>query len=141
MSATSAAAAEAEFYSAFENGSLNDMMAIWAPRQDIVCIHPLGPRLADRLTITESWRQILANEAPRQFEVSVISRYGDGQISAHLVDEQILIPGSNARIRPVMATNIYQRIGDAWFMVAHLASIDMSEEQVRAEKSAPATRH
>ena len=36
--------AENAFYEALERGDLEGMMAVWSEDEDIVCVHPHGPR-------------------------------------------------------------------------------------------------
>ena len=36
---------EATFYEALQSGDIEKLMACWADEDDIVCIHPGGPRL------------------------------------------------------------------------------------------------
>ena len=55
--------AETAFYDAFERADLAAMMAVWAESDDIVCIHPQGPRLAGFEAVRESWAQIFAGGA------------------------------------------------------------------------------
>ena len=52
--------AEAAFYEALERADLALMMAVWSEDEDIVCVHPGGPRLAGQDQVRASWRQILA---------------------------------------------------------------------------------
>jgi len=42
---TSPQEAEAAFYEALERGDLDAMMSVWAEDEEIVCVHPGGPRL------------------------------------------------------------------------------------------------
>ena len=44
----SALEAEAAFYEAFEKADIDEMMAVWADDVDVVCVHPMGPRLEGR---------------------------------------------------------------------------------------------
>ena len=37
--------AEAAFYEALERADLEAMMEVWAEDEEIVCVHPAGPRL------------------------------------------------------------------------------------------------
>ena len=37
--------AESAFYDAFERADLAAMMVVWAEDDDVVCVHPPGPRL------------------------------------------------------------------------------------------------
>src|SRR6202008_4839320 len=55
--------AETAFYDAFERADVAAMMAVWAESDDIVCIHPQGPRLAGFEAVRESWAQIFAGGA------------------------------------------------------------------------------
>lgn len=135
-------AAEQAFYDAFVDGDFDRMMSVWAPDDDIVCIHPLGPRLENRADVAASWRQILADKAPRQFELHVKSRWQSDTLAVHIVDELISIRGSDAQFRPVIATNIYRLLEDgSWYIVAHHASIDASEERLEVDQQSSATRH
>ena len=47
--------AEAAFYEALETGDLETMMEVWAEDEEIVCVHPGGPRLAgyDQVLVPE----------------------------------------------------------------------------------------
>jgi hypothetical protein len=45
---------------ALERADLEAMMAVWAEDEEIVCVHPTGPRLAGHEQVRESWRQIFA---------------------------------------------------------------------------------
>ena len=38
--------AENAFYEALERADLDGMMAVWAEDEDIVCVHPGGPRVS-----------------------------------------------------------------------------------------------
>ena len=42
---------EAAFYEAMRLGDIDKLMACWADEDDIVCIHPGGPRLVGALAI------------------------------------------------------------------------------------------
>ena len=37
--------AESAFYEALERADLEQMMAVWSEDEEIVCVHPGGPRL------------------------------------------------------------------------------------------------
>jgi hypothetical protein len=39
------------------------MMAVWAEADDIVCVHPQGPRLVGFEAVRDSWMQIFAGGA------------------------------------------------------------------------------
>ena len=55
--------AEAAFYDAFERADLAAMMAVWAEADDVVCVHPSGPRLVGFEAVREGWAQIFSGAA------------------------------------------------------------------------------
>ncbi len=50
--------AEAAFYDAIERADLEALMSVWAEDDEIVCIHPGGPRLIGYAAVRETWRRI-----------------------------------------------------------------------------------
>jgi len=137
----SADAAEAAFYDAFAKGDHPRMMRIWAPDDDIVCIHPMGPRLTGREVVAASWRQILNHGTFHQFDLSMKSKWQSETLAVHVLDEIISLDGNSSGIRPVLATNVYRRIGHHWHMVAHHAGIDAQEVPAVTVRRDNATRH
>ena len=68
--------AERAFYDAFQNADLDDMMNIWSAHHDIICIHPMGPRLEGREAVAQSWRQIFSGGSTMRFDLTVpLARY------------------------------------------------------------------
>ena len=57
--------AENAFYEALERGDLAAMVAVWAEADDVVCVHPRGPRLVGFDAVRQSWAQIFAGEDRR----------------------------------------------------------------------------
>ena len=49
---------EAAFYEALEAADLEAMMEVWAEDEEIVCVHPGGPRLSGYEQIRDNWAQI-----------------------------------------------------------------------------------
>ncbi len=87
--------AENAFYEALERADLEAMMAVWAEDEEIVCVHPTGPRLAGHAQVHENPP---AQAGPRR-------------------------PGAAAAAAvTVVATNIYLRTAVGWRMVLHHAS-------------------
>jgi ketosteroid isomerase-like protein len=99
--------AEAAFYEALETADLEAMMEVWAEDEEVVCVHPGGPRLAGFEQVRASWAQIL----------------GSGQrLKVHSVHENILVQGESRARAPVAATNVYLRTGKGWRMIVHHGS-------------------
>ncbi|MFT4580295.1 MAG: ketosteroid isomerase-like protein [Gammaproteobacteria bacterium] len=126
--------AENAFYDAFDRGDHVAMMNVWGSSDDIVCIHPMGPRLIGRKLISESWKLIFAGQSRRKFDIRAKSRTQDENVAVHILDEVISVPGSDAQFIPVLATNIYQRIDQFWFLILHHASIDSTPRKVEPRK-------
>lgn len=115
--------AETAFYDAFERGDLAAMMAVWAESDDIVCMHPQGPRLVGFEAVRDSWVQIFS--AAVQLRVRTIDvRKFDGQgVRVHAVVEVLSSTGGKpGATQSVCATNVYELTDAGWRMVAHHAS-------------------
>lgn len=138
MSLESPAAAERAFYTAFEQGSVDAMMAVWADRPDITCVHPLGSMLIGRQAVRESWLQIFLDASPRLFEIETVSTLYSPETAVHTVYETITIPPNGPRFPPIIATNAYRRIAGRWYMVLHHASPFAAPED---DAGSPMIRH
>ncbi len=121
-----AEAAESAFYAAFSSGDHVGMMAVWASDVEIVCVHPMGPRLMDRDLISASWVQILAGQPHRNIDIQLITSWTDTNLAIRVVNEIISLPTSELQFTPVLATNVYRSSGNSWHIVEHHASIDAS---------------
>lgn len=130
-------AAEAAFYAAFARGRLDEMMRVWAPAADIVCIHPGGPRLCGVDEVRLSWRHILADSTPRVFDLRGLQVLDGGDQRIHLLEESIRVPGTTFGAPPVLATNVYRRDAAGWRMVLHHASV--SPAALRPSRPTPTT--
>jgi ketosteroid isomerase-like protein len=67
------------FYQAFEAKDVDAMMATWAEDEDIVCVHPGGPRLVGYEAVRIGWEQLFAGETKLSFrldEIVVIETVG-----------------------------------------------------------------
>lgn len=142
---TSSIEAETAFYDAFSNADIDSMMRVWAQGPEIACIHPSGPRLAGSAEIRQSWTMILTERVLRSFDLRGRIILGSDNVRVHILEENISVPGTAFVAPPVLATNVYQRLGDGWFMVLHHASVApsaLSEEGVSDQtQSAPVSVH
>lgn len=114
--------AESAFYEAFERGDLEAMMAVWAKRDDILCIHPSGPRLIGVDQVRRSWREIFRSGPRLRFRlVSRRTLEGAGLVVSSL-QENIEVAGETGQRHLVLATNILVLTPAGWLMLAHHAS-------------------
>jgi uncharacterized protein (TIGR02246 family) len=114
--------AETAFYDAFERADLAAMMAVWADGEDVVCVHPSGPRLVGFDAIRDSWMQIFASGMKLVVRVTE-SRQVNGQtVAVHSVVENITTPGGDITAQAVAATNVYVLTDAGWRLAMHHAS-------------------
>ena len=133
--------AETAFYDAFERADLAAMMAVWAEADDVVCIHPQGPRLVGLEAVRESWMQIFSAGAQLRVRTTE-QRTFDGQaLAVHSVVELVAPPGENAPVTPIYATNVYVLTEAGWRMAVHHANATAEAPAQRREEAPPHTLH
>jgi len=133
--------AESAFYDAFERGDLAGMMTVWAEDDDIVCVHPQGPRLMGFEAVRESWVQIFSGGGSRLRMRTVESRKFSGQgVAVHAVVELLSVPGQAGPAQSVCATNVYELTDHGWRMVVHHASALAEPLAAAAEEPADSSR-
>jgi uncharacterized protein (TIGR02246 family) len=113
---------EAAFYDALEKSDLEAMMAVWAEDEDVLCIHPGGPRVSGHAAIREIWRQMFAGGPRLSVYVGQVMATQAMLMAAHSVHEFIAMKGEPRPSHPVVATNVYIRSGNGWRMIVHHAS-------------------
>ena len=126
--------AEAAFYEALEAGDIDAMMEVWADDEEVVCIHPGGPRLAGYEEVLKSWAQIVASGQRLRIQVSHQVVLSGMMITVHSVHEHIAVQGEPRQSAPVVATNAYLRTASGWRMIVHHAS-PAPQQQQPAERS------
>ncbi len=116
----SAAEVEAAFYEALNRADLEGLMALWADDEEIVCIHPGGPRLHGHAAIQASWEAIL-ERGGLQIRPSQLHETHNLMSSVHTVVEGVsAAPGEPAHL---IATNVYIKTPRGWRIVLHHVSV------------------
>ena len=119
----SVAAANAEFYAAFEVADLDRMRAVWAHEDEVCCVHPGWDALRGPSRVMRSWAVIFANTPYIQFFLSDIDITVSGDLAVVSCAENILTaPGEPGGDAKVLSTNVFRRFGDDWRMVLHHGS-------------------
>ncbi len=122
--------AEHAFYEAFEAGDVDAMMSVWAKDDDIVCVHPQGPRLIGRAAIEASWREILQSSIGVRFQLTEVRELADQALTVHILYENLWVPGENTPRAPIFATNAYRYSKRGWHLILHHASpVPYGDEQ------------
>jgi ketosteroid isomerase-like protein len=110
------------FYRAFEAKDIDAMMAAWAEDEEIVCVHPGGPRLVGFDAVRVGWEQIFAGETKLLFrleELVVLETVGMALQSAI---EQVTVGDNPAPRGTAIASNVFLRTPSGWRIVLHHAS-------------------
>ena len=132
--------AETAFYEAFERGDIAAMMSVWAETDDVVCIHPNGPRLSGFDNVRESWVRIFAGGMQLRVRTADVRAFQGQTVAVHTVIERVAPPGENAPITEVFATNVYELTEGGWRMVVHHAvTAPVAEAPVEEEEPESAT--
>ena len=114
--------AENAFYEALERCDLDGMMAVWAEDEDIVCVHPAGPRLTGQDQVRESWARIFSSGPRARVHITNQVAISAMMLAVHSVHENFSIEGDARAQVPVIATNVYLRTAAGWRMIVHHAS-------------------
>ncbi|GAB4180954.1 MAG: nuclear transport factor 2 family protein [Rhodocyclaceae bacterium] len=114
--------AESAFYDAIERADLEAMMSVWAEDEEIVCVHPGGPRLSGFARVREAWRVTFTGGPRLRIRLSDALRVQGPLYAVHSVHENIMVAGEGAMRVPVIATNVYLRTAIGWRMLSHHAS-------------------
>jgi ketosteroid isomerase-like protein len=136
--------AENAFYEALERCDLDGMMAVWAEDDDIVCIHPGGPRLTGQEQVRESWARLFSAGPRARVSITQQVAISAMMLAVHSVHENFAVEGEtrgDARPVPVVATNIYLRTAAGWRMIVHHASPALGQPQAPARGGTPKLLH
>jgi ketosteroid isomerase-like protein len=113
---------ETAFYEALQGGDIEKLMACWADEDDIVCVHPGGPRMVGAAAIRSAFEAMFANGTIRAHAEKVRKVESMGA-SSHSVLERIdVMTEDGPRHAYVIATNVYHKTAQGWRLVAHHAS-------------------
>ena len=136
--------AENAFYEALERCDLEAMMAVWAEDDEIICVHPTGPRLTGQDQIRESWARIFSSGPRARVHITNQVAISGMMLAVHSVPENFTHEGqraADARPLPVVATNVYLRTAAGWRMIVHHASPAPAERQPATPEPPPKTLH
>ena len=114
--------AAAAFYSAFEAKDVDAMMVAWAEDEEIVCVHPGGPRLVGFDAVRLGWEQIFAGEAKLSFRLDEIVMLETVGLALQSAIEQVTVGDDPAPRGTAIASNVFLRTPSGWRMLAHHAS-------------------
>ena len=131
---------ETQFYEALREADINKLMAVWSDDDDIVCVHPGGPRVVGTQAIRASFEAIFERGGiPVQAEQA--HRTHSLEVAVHSVVETVAIRSAEGTQQVhVLATNVYLKTTLGWRLVAHHASPGSAGEP-HEPVEAPTTLH
>jgi uncharacterized protein (TIGR02246 family) len=132
---------EAQFYDALQRGDLELLMSLWADDDEVVCVHPGGPRLVGAAAIRASFEAIFAN-GPIRVRPEQVHRLQWMGGALHHLAERVALPakGGGEAAAWVVASNVYVKTAQGWRLAAHHASPGSLQEPLPAGDAA-ATLH
>ena len=113
---------EAAFYQALQEADIELLMACWSDDEDIVCVHPGGPRIVGFAAIRSTFDGVFRNGSIRARPENVRKVQGLSSAVHHVVERVDVMTPSGPSQAYVLATNVYHQTVRGWRMVAHHAS-------------------
>lgn len=119
---------EQQFYEALQRADLDQLMAVWADDDDVVCVHPGGPRVVGPVAVRAAFEAIFGNGAIDVHPERVRRLHHHG-CEIHSVLEQVrVMTDEGARTGWVVATNVFVKTAQGWRLAAHHASPGMPHD-------------
>ncbi len=134
---------ESQFYKALQRGDLDKLMALWADDDEIVCVHPGGPRLIGAAAIRASFEAIFANGGGIPVQPEQVRRVTMlGAALHHLVElVTVAAEGKDTQTAWVVVSNFYVKTASGWRLAGHHASPALAHPAPTAAGDPPSTLH
>jgi ketosteroid isomerase-like protein len=113
---------EDAFYRALQEGDIDKLMACWADDDDIVCVHPGGPRVVGAVAIRATFEAMFSNGSIRAWPERARKTQAVASAVHNVLEKVEMLAPSGPAHAWVIATNVYHRTAQGWRMVAHHAS-------------------
>ncbi len=111
------------FYDAFGSLDVVKMDRVWAQQDYVTCIHPGWTLRSGWPQVRDSWVLIFNNTFSMEFELSDLQIQVAGDVAWVICVENITSrQGETLQETRVLATNLYERMGDEWKMIHHHGS-------------------
>ena len=111
------------FYAAFESLDMLQMDKVWAHLEYVTCIHPGWSLRSDWPAVRDSWVLIFNNTFSMKFELTDVMVQVAGDMAWVICVENLITQQSDEpQQAKVLATNLFELIGDEWLMIHHHGS-------------------
>src|SRR5215469_16339679 len=107
------------FYHAFEGKDIEMMMAAWAEDEDIVCVHPGGPRLVGYEAARAGWAQLFAGDTKLSLKLDEIVVSETVGLALQSAIEHVTLREEPKPRGAAIATNVFLRPPAGWRLVVH----------------------
>lgn len=134
-------ASHSAFYSAFERAEYDEMVAIWADDDGVVCVHPGAAPIRGHRAVMRSWLALMADATYIQFFLTDVEAVVVGDVASVTCTENVLAAGADTPLSSfaggsAAATNVFRRTAAGWQLWIHHASPVLSRPPVK-EGDAP----
>ncbi len=107
---------EVAFYEALHHGDLEQLMACWADEEDIVCVHPGGPRLVGAAAIRQAFEAMFSQGSIRATPERLRRVEAMGAAVHNVLERVDQHTAEGTRRAWVVATNVYLKTTQGWRM-------------------------
>jgi ketosteroid isomerase-like protein len=109
------------FYEAFEARDIEAMMAVWAEDEEIICVHPGGPRLVGYVAVRASWSEVFTSDTQLRLQLSSPIVLQTISMAVQSVTEHLIVGEEQEATGLVEATNVFLHTPSGWRMLVHHA--------------------
>ena len=113
---------EASFYEALQSADIERLMACWADDDEVVCVHPGGPRIVGITAIRATFEAIFSNGSIRAWPQHVRKVEALASVVHNVLERVEVMSDTGPTQAYVLATNVYHKTVQGWRMVVHHAS-------------------
>ena len=111
------------FYRAFEKRDINAMSLVWFQGATSYCIHPGTQVIKGWEDIRKSWDLIFKNTTYLEIDTEIVSIEAGSSLAYVIVIENVMqIAGGRNLKAQSLATNIFQKMAQKWYLVNHHGS-------------------
>lgn len=111
------------FYEAFESLDIAKMDQVWMHQDYVTCIHPGWTIRSGWPAVRDSWVLIFNNTFSMKFELTDVMVQVAGDMAWVICVENLTTQQSDEpQQAKVLATNLFELIGDEWLMIHHHGS-------------------
>lgn len=98
------------------------MSAVWVHTAHVKCVHPGWDLLEGWENVRHSWEAIFANTDYMRFVITNVAVHLYGPVAWVTCVENLSDVFGSTQLTRILATNVYEKQDDAWYIVHHHAS-------------------